>query len=103
MGTISPPLPCPGSIRAGGDDPQRAEPHRRPQGARARPTGFVPARYAEYLAQTDREGEDTAYRHCENINFFGVITVDVEEELAKIDPVGGRRPLRPQDTGLLWA
>jgi TnpA family transposase len=27
------------------------------------PTGFVPARYAEYLAQADRDGEDTAYRH----------------------------------------
>ena len=32
--------------------------------------------------------------HSENINFFGVITVDVEAELAKLDP-GGWRPLRP--------
>jgi hypothetical protein len=32
--------------------------------------------------------------HSENINFFGVITADVEEELAKLDSVG-RRPLRP--------
>ncbi len=30
----------------------------------------------------------------ENINFFGVITVDVEAELAKLDPAGWR-PLRP--------
>jgi hypothetical protein len=32
--------------------------------------------------------------HSENINFFGVITVDVEAELAKLD-TGGWRPLRP--------
>ncbi|WP_433501788.1 Tn3 family transposase (plasmid) [Sphaerimonospora sp. CA-214678] len=32
--------------------------------------------------------------HSENVNFFGVITVDVEAELAKLD-VGGWRPLRP--------
>ena len=32
--------------------------------------------------------------HSENINFFGVITVDVEAELAKLDSTG-RRPLRP--------
>ena len=32
--------------------------------------------------------------HSENINFFGVITVDVEAELAKLDPAGWR-PLRP--------
>ena len=32
--------------------------------------------------------------HSENINFFGVITVDVEAELAKLDPTGWR-PLRP--------
>jgi hypothetical protein len=31
--------------------------------------------------------------HSENINFFGVITVDVEAELAKLDG-GGWRPLR---------
>jgi hypothetical protein len=30
----------------------------------------------------------------ENVNFFGVITVDVEAELAKLDG-GGWRPLRP--------
>lgn len=30
----------------------------------------------------------------ENVNFFGVITVDVEAELAKLDPAGWR-PLRP--------
>ena len=37
----------------------------------------------------------------ENINFFGVITVDVEAELAKLD-TGGWRPLRPiaPDPGL---
>jgi len=32
--------------------------------------------------------------HSENINFFGVITVDVEAEVAKLDSAG-RRPLRP--------
>nr|WP_236667562.1 transposase [Nonomuraea sp. K271] len=32
--------------------------------------------------------------HSENVNFFGVITVDVEAELAKLD-TGGWRPLRP--------
>ena len=40
--------------------------------------------------------------HSENINFFGVITVDVEAELAKLDPAGWR-PLRPaaRDLSLL--
>jgi len=33
--------------------------------------------------------------HSENVNFFGVIQVDVEAELAKLDR-DGRRPLRPQ-------
>ena len=28
--------------------------------------------------------------HSKNINFFGVITVDVEAELAKLGPAGGR-------------
>ena len=32
--------------------------------------------------------------HSENINFFGVITVDVDAELAKLDSQG-LRPLRP--------
>ena len=32
--------------------------------------------------------------HSENIKFFGVITVDVEAELAKVDPAGWR-PLCP--------
>lgn len=32
--------------------------------------------------------------HSENVNFFGVITVDVEAELAELDPAGWR-PLRP--------
>jgi TnpA family transposase len=35
--------------------------------------------------------------HSENINFFGVITVDVEAELATLDG-GGWRPLRPAVT-----
>ncbi|MFI9848092.1 Tn3 family transposase [Nonomuraea sp. NPDC051941] len=35
--------------------------------------------------------------HSENVNFFGVITVDVEAELAKLDG-GGWRPLRPAVT-----
>jgi TnpA family transposase len=33
--------------------------------------------------------------HSENVNFFGVIHVDVDAELAKLDR-NGRRPLRPQ-------
>ncbi|MFG6198300.1 hypothetical protein [Nonomuraea sp. JJY05] len=32
--------------------------------------------------------------HSENVNLFGVITADVEAELAELDG-GGRRPLRP--------
>lgn len=32
--------------------------------------------------------------HSENVNFFGVITVDVEAELAKLGPAGWR-PLHP--------
>ncbi|GLW13247.1 hypothetical protein Misp01_83750 [Microtetraspora sp. NBRC 13810] len=32
--------------------------------------------------------------HSDNINFFGVINVDVEAELAKLD-IGGRRALWP--------
>ncbi|MGH3237905.1 MAG: Tn3 family transposase, partial [Streptosporangiaceae bacterium] len=32
--------------------------------------------------------------HSENVNFFGVITVDVEAEFAKLSPAGWR-PLRP--------
>ena len=31
--------------------------------------------------------------HSENINYFGIITVDVEAELAKLNPAGWR-PLR---------
>ncbi|WP_310714602.1 Tn3 family transposase [Nonomuraea sp. 3-1Str] len=40
--------------------------------------------------------------HSDNINFFGVINVDVEAELAKLD-TSGWRPLRPaqlRDLGL---
>ena len=40
--------------------------------------------------------------HSDNVNFFGVINVDVEAELAKLDG-GGWRPLRAaqlQETGL---
>ena len=36
--------------------------------------------------------------HSENINFFGVITVDVEAELARLDD-RGLRPLRVTGTG----
>ncbi len=32
--------------------------------------------------------------HNENVNFFGVINVDLDAELAKLD-ASGRRPLRP--------
>lgn len=40
--------------------------------------------------------------HSENVNFFGVITVDVEAELAKLDAAGWR-PLRPAAAPLdLW-
>ncbi|MFG6201049.1 Tn3 family transposase [Nonomuraea sp. JJY05] len=35
--------------------------------------------------------------HSENVNFFGVINVDVEAELAKLD-TSGWRPLRPAQT-----
>jgi TnpA family transposase len=35
--------------------------------------------------------------HSENVNFFGSITVDVERELAKLDP-SGYRPLRERST-----
>lgn len=38
--------------------------------------------------------------HSENINFFGVITVDVEAELAKLDSEG-RRPLRPMGAAVM--
>jgi hypothetical protein len=38
--------------------------------------------------------------HSENVNFFGVIHVDVDAELAKLDR-DGRRPLRPQPRRLL--
>jgi len=36
--------------------------------------------------------------HSENVNFFGVISVDIEAELAKLD-ASGRRPLRAGDLG----
>lgn len=36
--------------------------------------------------------------HSENVNFFGVITVDIEAELAKLD-ASGRRPLHASDLG----
>ena len=35
--------------------------------------------------------------HNENVNFFGSIAVDVERELAKLDP-SGYRPLRERST-----
>ena len=42
--------------------------------------------------------------HSENVNFFGVITVDVEAELAKLNLVGWRplRPPAPDLTRLPW-
>lgn len=33
--------------------------------------------------------------HTENVNFFGIITVDVDTDLAKLDSAG-YRPLRPR-------
>jgi len=35
--------------------------------------------------------------HSENVNFFGSITVDIEHELAKLDP-SGYRPLRERNS-----
>lgn len=35
--------------------------------------------------------------HSENINFFGTIDVDIDGELAQLDP-SGYRPLRVRDT-----
>lgn len=35
--------------------------------------------------------------HSENINFFGAIEVDIDAELAQLDPTG-YRPLRVRDT-----
>lgn len=35
--------------------------------------------------------------HSENINFFGTIDVDIDGELAQLDPTG-YRPLRVRDT-----
>jgi len=34
--------------------------------------------------------------HIENVNFFGTIAVDIEHELAKLDP-SGYRPLRERN------
>lgn len=58
--------------------------------------------YSLAVAQLRAQGRDVpdevlahiSPAHSENINFFGVITVDVEAELAKLDSTG-RRPLRP--------
>ena len=36
--------------------------------------------------------------HSENVNFFGVITVDVEAELAKLGPAAGGRCALPHPT-----
>ena len=35
--------------------------------------------------------------HSENVNFFGTIAVDIEHELAKLDP-SGYRPLRERNS-----
>ena len=35
--------------------------------------------------------------HSENINFFGVIELDIDAELAQLGPTG-HRPLRVRDT-----
>ncbi len=53
----------------------------------------------EQLRADGREVPDEVLAHIspahnENVNFFGVINVDVEAELAKLD-ASGRRPLRP--------
>jgi hypothetical protein len=58
--------------------------------------------YALAVAQLRGQGRDIpdailthiSPAHSENINFFGVITVDVDAELAKLDSQG-LRPLRP--------
>lgn len=57
--------------------------------------------YSIAVAQLRAQGRDipdqilahVSPAHSENINFFGIITVDVEAELAKLDS-HGRRPLR---------
>jgi hypothetical protein len=58
--------------------------------------------YSLAVAQLRSQGRDVpdevlahiSPAHSENINFFGVISVDIEAELAKLDSTG-RRPLRP--------
>ncbi len=37
--------------------------------------------------------------HSENVNFFGTIAVDIEHELAKLDP-SGYRPLRERNNAV---
>ena len=57
--------------------------------------------YSKAIAALRAQGRDVpdellsfiAPGHSENINFFGMIDVDIEAELAKLD--GGWRPLRP--------
>ena len=55
----------------------------------------------EQLRAADRQVPDDVLAHIspahsENVNFFGVISVDIEAELAKLD-ASGRRPLRVGD------
>lgn len=57
--------------------------------------GLKMARLAWLIkAATDASATHISPAHSENGNFFGVITVDVEAELAKLDG-GGWRSLRP--------
>ncbi|MEU8250979.1 hypothetical protein [Nonomuraea sp. NPDC048916] len=57
--------------------------------------------YSKAIAALRAQGRDVpdellsfvAPGHSENINFFGMIDVDIEAKLAKLD--GGWRPLRP--------
>jgi hypothetical protein len=58
--------------------------------------------YSKAIAELRAQGREVpdqllshiAPGHSENINFFGMINVDVEAELAKLDG-GGWRPPRP--------
>ena len=49
----------------------------------------------ESMRRAGRHVEDDVLAHSENINFFGVIEVDVDGELAQLGPTG-YRPLRPR-------
>ncbi|MFL9658705.1 hypothetical protein ACJ7VE_33915 [Streptomyces sp. PB17] len=49
----------------------------------------------ELLRRADKGELRISPAHSENVNFFGTINVEVDTELAKLDPAG-YRPLRPR-------